>query len=474
MSFTKFIEERKSNWNNISENNQSSIFSKYYHKRIIKIYSNIVPQGRKILEIGSGSGDLLASLNPSLGYGIDFSNRQIDVAQNKYLDLHFININAESLEYSLIQEQFDYIILSDLVNDLWDVQDTLQKLSPFCHSRTRIIINYYSQLWQPVLSLAQITGLAKPNLKQNWLTREDLSNLVRLAGFEPVKNWSEILLPFPIPIIESFINKFLVKIWPFKLFAITNFMVSRILNTPSIKDYNVSVVVPAKNEAGNIRNILKRIPEMGSGTEIIFVEGNSSDETYETIRENIQEFSERKVLLLQQDGKGKGDAVRKGFSAASGQILMILDADLTVQPEDLPKFYNALVTNNGEFINGVRLVYPMEQEAMRFLNFIGNKFFGLAFSYLLEQNIKDTLCGTKVLLKSDYELISKNRNFFGDFDPFGDFDLLFGAARLGLKIIDLPVRYHDRTYGSTNINRWSHGGLLMKMVIFAARRLKFV
>jgi glycosyltransferase involved in cell wall biosynthesis len=166
--------------------------------------------------------------------------------------------------------------------------------------------------------------------------------------------------------------------------------------------------------------------------------------------------------------------VRLGFQHAQGDILMILDADLTVPPEDLPRFYNALYKGRAEFINGVRLVYPMEKEAMRFLNLLGNKFFSLVFSWLLGQPIKDTLCGTKALWKTDYERIAANRSYFGDFDPFGDFDLLFGAAKLNLKIIEVPIRYRERTYGTTNISRWKHGWLLLRMVFFALRRIKFV
>lgn len=185
-------------------------------------------------------------------------------------------------------------------------------------------------------------------------------------------------------------------------------------------------------------------------------------------------FQDRHCRLLKQAGVGKGDAVRTGFSHASGDMLMILDGDMTVPPEDLPRFYEALCSGKGEFINGVRLVYPMEKEAMRFLNLVGNKFFSLAFTWLLGQPIKDTLCGTKVLWKEDYERIAQKRSCFGDFDPFGDFDLLFGAAKLNLKIMEMPVRYRERTYGSTNISRWRHGWMLLKMVFFALRRIKFL
>jgi glycosyltransferase involved in cell wall biosynthesis len=236
----------------------------------------------------------------------------------------------------------------------------------------------------------------------------------------------------------------------------------------------VSVIVPTRNEAGNIPQIFARIPEMGRGTELIFVEGHSRDDTYTVIENEMARQSDRQCKLFRQTGIGKGDAVRSGFAHASGDVLMILDADLTVPPEDLPRFYEALHSGKGEFVNGVRLVYPMEEYAMRFLNLIGNKFFSLAFSWLLGQPVKDTLCGTKGLWKADYEKIAANRAYFGDFDPFGDFDLLFGAAKLNLKIVDLPIRYRQRTYGTTNIQRWKHGWLLLKMIGFAAWRIKFV
>ena len=234
------------------------------------------------------------------------------------------------------------------------------------------------------------------------------------------------------------------------------------------------MVVPARNEAGNIPAIFSRIPEMGGLTELLLIEGHSTDDTYAVMELEASRHPERHCTLLRQTGTGKGDAVRTAFDQALGDILMILDADLTVAPEDLPRFYEALVSGKGEFINGVRLVYPLEDRAMRFFNFLGNKFFSLAFSWLLGQPVKDTLCGTKVIWKKDYETLSANRSYFGNFDPFGDFDLLFGAAKLGLKIIDLPIRYRQRIYGTTNIQRWKHGWLLLRMVGFAAGKIKFV
>jgi glycosyltransferase involved in cell wall biosynthesis len=253
-----------------------------------------------------------------------------------------------------------------------------------------------------------------------------------------------------------------------------NFIVARPLPLPSAGNETVSVVIAARNEAGNIEKIFERVPEMGGGTEIVFVEGGSTDDTYEVIQAAIARHPERGCRLYRQPGKGKGDAVREGFRRSTGDVLMILDADLTVAPEDLPKFFDALISGRGEFVNGVRLVYPMEERAMRLFNLAGNKFFSWAFSWLLGQPIKDTLCGTKVLRRETYDEIAANRAAFGDFDPFGDFDLIFGAARLNLKIAEMPIRYRERTYGETNIRRWTHGWLLLRMVVFAMSRIKFV
>lgn len=448
----------------------------FYQKELAHYYKLMVPPGLRVLEVGCAQGDLLAALRPSFGVGVDFSEEMVKHASKKYPHLHFITEDAHTLSFN---GTFDVIILSDLVNDLWDVQAVFEKLHTLSHHRTRVILNIYSRVWEIPLNLAQRLGLSTPNLSQSWFTVEDVTNLLQLAGFEVIKHNQEILFPLDWPPLSTLANRYLVKLWPFSYAALTNVIVARpkpqsALTAQKSQPPVVSVIVPARNEAGNIANIVTRVPKLGGGTELIFVEGHSKDDTFSVIEQTLKQHPQLNSKLFRQAGKGKGDAVRLGFAQASGDILMILDADLTVPPEDLPRFYDALVSGGGDFINGVRLVYPMESEAMRFFNLIGNKFFSLAFSWLLGQPIKDTLCGTKVLWKKDYELIAANRAYFSDFDPFGDFDLIFGATKLNLKIVDLPIRYRERTYGTTNIDRWKHGWLLLKMVSFAARRLKFI
>jgi ubiquinone/menaquinone biosynthesis C-methylase UbiE len=469
-----FTEKRISYWDAVAvEKDSKKRIGDHYRQYLIKIYKNLIPPNRKVIEIGCAEGDLLAALRPSLGVGVDFSANVIAKARAKHPRLTFYEQDGHELD---LGEKFDAVILSDLVHDLWDVQKILEGIRKMCQPRTRLILNFYSFLWEKPFRLAERLKWIRPKLPQNWLTVEDVANLLYLAEFEVVSRWDEYLWPLPTPVLSKLCNRYLARLWPFNFFCLTHFVIARPQpqEAQASEEPVVSVIVPARNEAGNIEQIFERVPEMGAGTELVFVEGGSKDNTYETIDKAIKAHPQRQSQLLRQTGVGKGDAVRLGFDRARGEVLMILDADLTVSPEDLPRFYETLRSGKGEFINGVRLVYPMEKRAMRFINLLGNKFFSLAFSWLLSQPTKDTLCGTKVLWRSDYELIVDNRQYFGDFDPFGDFDLLFGAAKLGLKIIDMPVRYGERTYGSTNISRWKHGWLLLRMVLFAARRIKFV
>ncbi len=445
-----------------------------YHRRLSQVFGFLCPPGRRILEIGSGDGDLLASLRPSYGVGVDFSPEMIRRARKRHPDLNFLLADALELE---LNEEFDVIILSDLINDLWDVQEVLSRVRKLCAPHTRLVLNFYSKLWETPLSIVRRLKLAKQNLPQNWLTVEDVSGLLSLADFEVIRRREEVLCPLRLPLIANFANRYLVRFWPFRSLALTHVLVARPVLTQAEIETDpplVSVIVAARNEAGNIEDLFARTPELCGGTELIFVEGGSSDNTYEAIERAIAAHPEMNSKLFRQNGRGKADGVRLGFAKASGDILIILDADLTTPPEDLPHFVEVLTSGKGDLANGCRLIYPMEKDAMRFFNLVGNKFFSLMFTWLLGQPIKDTLCGTKVIRKSDYELLAANRSYFGEFDPFGDFDLLFGAAKLNLKIVDIPVRYRNRTYGTTNIRRWKHSWLLLRMMAFAARRLKFV
>lgn len=370
----------------------------------------------------------------------------------------------------------DYVLLNGTLHYVRDIQAYLERLHELMPGEGRLIATYYSALWRPFLALATRLGLRTQAPETNWLAHEDIANLLHVSGFEAIRLDNRILLPVPIPVLSELINRFLAPLPLLRWFTVVNIVVARPIrparagNRPS-----VSVIVPARNESGNIDDIVRRVPKMGPNDELIFIEGGSSDDTWARIQAaQLRQAQDYSIIAAQQDGKGKGDAVRKGFALARQDILMILDADLTVPPEDLPKFYRAITEGKGEFINGSRLVYPMERQAMRFLNLLGNKFFALGFSFVLGQRFKDTLCGTKVITRENYNKLVAHRAFFGDFDPFGDFDLIFGAARMGLRIVEIPISYRERTYGETNISRWSHGWLLLRMLAFASLRLKFI
>jgi SAM-dependent methyltransferase len=449
--------------------------NRFYYRSLEQYFSFIVPQGARVLEIGSGTGDLLASVRPNIGVGIELSGEMRRLASSRHPHLKFVEYDIESsqdLPEELVGQTFDYILLSDLLHILWDVQKALHNLQPLCNASTRIVISNFNFLWEPVLRLGEKLHLKHANPNSNWLSLHDIHNLLSLEDFLVVTHYRRLLLPKYIPFLNALCNRFLVNLPLINGLGLVNFVIAR----PMIKtkrDYHVSIIVPARNEKGNIKDAIIRTPPFGKSQEFIFVEGHSSDGTWDEMLRIKEEFPVKKISLFIQTGKGKGNAVREGFEAATGDLLMILDADLTTPPEELPKFYDALAEGKGEFINGCRLVYPMERQAMRFLNLLANKFFGWFFSYLLGQKLKDTLCGTKVLLKADYEKIKTNRAYFGDFDPFGDFDLLFGASKLNLKITEIIVRYKERTYGSTQISRFRHGWLLLKMSLFAAGKIKF-
>ena len=446
---------------------------RYYGAELERLVQSLVPPGSRVLEVGTSTGAILEAIGGPGSVGISAAPRMIELLQARHpqLDLRVLDVERDVLP----DGPFDAIVLSDAIGMLDDIQRALERLRPLLGPSGRIFVTYYNFVWEPLLKLAESVGLKTRWPDQNWLSMDDIQNLLYLAGYEVFRRGTDILMPAQVPGVSLFLNRVAGQLPALRELSLVDYFVARAAPEPRAEaSASVSVICPCRNEKGNIRQAVLRTPLMGSATELIFVDGNSSDGTLEEIEAVLCEYRGPLSLRLipQGDGKGKGDAVRKGFAAAKHDVLMILDSDLTVPPEDLPKFYHALVSGKGDFINGVRLVYPMEGEAMRFLNLLGNKFFSNALSWLLEQPIKDSLCGTKVLYRQAYEQIARHRSFFGDFDPFGDFDLLFGAARLNLRIVDLPVRYRARTYGETKIDRFAHGWMLAKMTAFGFKKLR--
>ena len=450
--------------------------SRFFHREVDQLVSSQVVPHSYVVDLGCADGSTLNACDPKLGWGIDLDEDAVALARELNPDLNFLNSPIEELR-ELPSPDPDYIVMSMLLDEVYDIQHIVGQVRGWCAPTTRLLIVTYSRLWRPFIRLAEFLHVKARSEGENYVPWDEIENMIALEGFEVTKRLDGLLMPLRIPLLSAFVNRWIAPLPIIRAFCLIRITVARPMMRGTKPVNSVSVVVAARNESGNIRELIERTPMLAQTQELIFVEGHSTDDTWTVIQEavaDLQDTTPMRLICMQQPGKGKADAVRMGFDHATGEVLMILDADLSVPPEELPQFVRALEEDRCEFANGSRLVYPMDAKAMRFLNLLGNKFFGYLFSFLLGQSVRDTLCGTKVLRRADYERIVDNRDFFGDFDPFGDFDLLFGASRLNLKIRDLPVHYKERTYGETNISRFSHGWLLIRMSNVAAARLKFV
>ncbi len=450
--------------------------ARYYRSRIARRLAGIIRPGASVLDIGCGNGDLLAQLQPATGVGVDLRERVVQAARRRHPHLGFHRMRGE--EVSRLEETFDFVVLSQTLGDIYDLRTLFRSIQSVCHAGTRLVIVHHSRIWQPALKLAEWLRLKPRSPQQNWVPSDEARSLLALSDFETVARFGMTIAPVYIPGVSAFLNRFVGNLPGIHHLGLNYVLVARPVE-PYVLERNkpesVSIVVPARNEAGHIEPLLQRIPRLADRQQVIFVEGNSTDDTWSRIQEVVLAYrGPFDVSCMQQSGVGKRNAVQEGFERATGDVVMILDADISVPPEELPAFYDTLASGKAEFVNGSRLVYPMQQRAMRFLNLLGNKFFGAVFTYLLLQRFRDTLCGTKVLRRSHYHRIEADMASLGSPDPFGDFDLLFGAARLNLKIVDMPVHYAARVYGETNISRFRHGWILLRMCWFAARKIRFV
>ncbi|HLH03926.1 MAG TPA: glycosyltransferase [Bryobacteraceae bacterium] len=444
--------------------------NRYYYDRLKRMLRYIVEPGKRVLEIRCQTGHLLGSVDAAYGVGVDISDELIGIAQRNHPHLRFVRSEPEELE---LGETFDYIILSHIF-DTVDIQKTFESVRRHSTTDTRLIVINYNPLWQPILELASKTGLRAPFVEPNWIDEYDLRTFLELAGFRALRTHRLLLMPKNLWPVSTVCNDLVGRLPGFRKLCMMQVLVARPQPEPRRAEAtSVSVVVPCRNEGGNIQPAVERIPEMGRGTEIIFCDDKSTDNTAAEVRRMQALYPERRILLLDGPGICKAENVWTGFRAATGDVLMILDADLTVMPEELPVFFNALVENRGEFINGNRLVYPIPKAAMKFANRVGNKVFGMVFSFLLDQRIKDTLCGTKVIWRRDWPRIEKNAGKWGIRDLWGDYDLLFGASKLHLEILDVPVHYQERVYGVTKMTKVFWNGVRMARICWGAwRRLR--
>ena len=450
--------------------------NKYYYELLNRLFRFLVEPEKKVLSVRCGTGNLLAVVRPSNGKGIEICQEIVEIAQQRNPSFEFAVAFPDKQEFQEAfkpDETFDYILFND-IGDTVDVLQALRNLRPLCKRHTRVLITTYNHLWEPFVTFAEWVGMKVPRTEQNWLSTTDIRNLLKLAGFEALETHRIALLPKYLPLLSGFLNRFCARLPFLSKLCMTQVVVARMLPPPVLpEELAVSVVIPCKNEKGNVEDAVRRIPPLAGRTELIFCDDQSTDGTAEEVLRVQSRYPEKNIRLEHGPGVCKSRNVWTGFDAATGDILMILDADLTTIPEELPYFVGVIVSGQAEFVNGSRLVYPVPKGAMNGANMLGNKFFSVAFTYLLGQRVKDTLCGTKVLWRSDWERIKPMLGRWGTEDRWGDYELLFGAAKLNLKILDLPVHYQERIYGSTKMTKvFRHGLVMLKMCWHGFLKLK--
>jgi SAM-dependent methyltransferase len=414
------------------------------------LFRTFVPEGVSALEMGCATGDLLAIVRPEVGLGIDLSPAMVAGARRKYPHLEFLEADAVFFE---TESRFDCIIMNNLLEYIEDIQDLFQNCRRLLNPRGRVLLTTLNPLWTPVLRTGAKLGLCTPDTERNFVTGLDAANLLSLNGFEVVTMIRRTLLPKNVPLLAPLINLVAGQAPGLKRLCMTEFLVARPVRARH--DYSVSVVVPCYNEVDNIEQCVRRVPHMGAQTEVIVVDDGSQDGTASRVTPELNPSVEVRCISYRPN-RGKLHAVRTAFEAARGDVLMILDADMTVPPEDLPYFYRPLRDGLADFTNGTRLIYPMANRAMKLQNFYGNKLFGALVSWLTGSHLSDTLCGTKAFFREDY------RHFSMGYDPWGDFDLLFGAAQNGSKILEVPVHYEERRAGQSKMKALRHTWALLK------------
>jgi SAM-dependent methyltransferase len=439
--------------------------NRYFYDQLKKTLRYIIEPGKRVLELRCETGHLLAAVEPAYGVGVEISDGMVRVAQEKNPSLYFVRSELEELE---LNETFDYIIFSHIF-DTVDILRTFERIRRHSTPETQVIVVNYNQFWEPVLELASKLGLRTRFVEPNWVSENDVRGFLKLAGLRPVRKYRKILFPKWIPLLSNFMNGFVARLPAVRRLCMMQIMVARPMRAAlREEDVSVSVIVPCRNEFGNVEQAVNRVPQMGGHTEILFCDDKSTDGTPEEVRRMQALHRDRDIRLIEGPGICKAENVWTGFRAARGDVVMILDADLTVMPEELPMFLSALASGRGDFVNGSRLVYPMQEDAMKFSNMLGNKFFGLVFSFLLDQRIKDTLCGTKVLWRKDWLRMERNLGSWGIKDLWGDYELLFGASKLQLEIVEVPVHYLERIHGVTKMTKVFANGWRMLKICFRA------
>ncbi len=430
----------------------------------IRWLKSLIPEDASVIDLGCGIGTVLSALPQAHKVGIDFSEKMIEKAKADTSSTYDVD-TVGALHHS---QKHEYVLLLDTINYVPDVQIALEDIrKKLCEDRTRLVITTFNFLWSPIFKVGEWLHIKTRFPAQNWLSYHALENMLSLAGFEVVEHSGRILCPVSIPLIAGFFNRFIATLPVFQRLCMIQTIIARPIPLQH-PEHSVTVLSAVRNEKGNVRQIINAMPQFGTKTELLFIEGHSNDGTWEEIQQAILEYNGPLTIRgLKQPGRGKGDALHHGIRESTGDVLVIYDGDYTVHPSELPKLYHALVAGKAECVNASRLMYPMRGEAMPALNLLGNKIFSMMFSWLFGQKIVDVLSPVKAFYRSDYPRMTTRM------DPFGDFDVFLGVARQHRKIRETPVHYMERSYGTTKLSPFGHGWLLTKMFFKGARIIKW-
>lgn len=437
----------------------------YYYSKLTQFYRKVIPPGKDVLDIGCRDGELLKAVEPLTGVGIDVSEGMIEIARRNCSHLRFFPMKSESIE---LEGKFDYIIMSNVIGYISDLWLLFEQIKPLTKFNTEIVISSSNPLMEPLLKLGERLGMKSSEGPVNRFYMEDIMNLLRLNDFGIVDWGHELSLPRRIPLVSEMVNRYASKVRFLRNFSFLQYIIARPGRTMArAESLSCSVVIPCHNEKENIRECVGRVPLLGKATEIVIVDDGSTDSTADEVKKFIGKNPDKNLKLISHfPNRGKGFAVREGFKAASGDILMILDADMAVSPEELTRFFKPIVEGKAEAVNGTRMVYMMEKQAMPYLHLFGNKIFSIIFTWLMGQRITDTLCGTKAIFRKDFRRMEIGRC------PWGDFDILLGIAKLRLKMVEMPVHYKARRAGKSKMKTFRHGLLLIETCLYGFKELK--
>lgn len=413
----------------------------FYRRHKIEIFKNLFSENKNLI----------------------ISDKNSNFFIEKSHNLDFLNVDTnEDLNKILINNtKYDCIVLSDMfeVND--DILGLLKLLKKNLNNDGTILLTSITPIWDGVLSILEMLNLKNKSKKRSYIHLNKLSAVLDTINFQITGKRTRQYFPFKLFYFGNIINNFLEIILYFFNFGIRSYFTIKEIEDTAEKDVlSKTIIVPAKNEEGNLNELINRIPYLGNNVEVIISCGISNDNTLGMAKSlKSDNFI---IKVIEQTSKGKANAVWEACEQSSNDLIAILDADLSVDPEELSSFFELIETKKCDFVNGTRLIYSMEKGSMRFINNFGNRLFQYVVSKIIRLPLTDSLCGTKVFKKNLYEKIKKWQSVVKIKDPFGDFDLLFAAAYSSQKIVEYPIHYRARKYGTTQIRRFKDGFKLIK------------